>query len=131
MIKWIFDIDNTICEEKAKGTSYHEYANVKPIQEMVDFVNERYEAGDYIILSTARHMASTGGNVGLINARVGMITYDWLNKHKVKYHEIHWAKPYGAAYVDDKAIRPAEVLALRNAGKLDQLDEYLKGELEL
>lgn len=131
MIRWCVDIDNTICEEKPKGTSYEEYANVKPIQEMVDFVNERYEAGDYIVLNTARHMASTNGNVGLIQARVGKITLDWLEKHGVKYHELHWGKPYTAAYIDDKSIRPNEVLALKNANKLDKLDEYLKGELVL
>ena len=104
MKRWCFDIDGTICEEKPKGSPYTEYKNVRPIQEMIDFLNSKYDEGDYIILATARHMASTGGNLGLINARVGKITYDWLEKHGVKYHEIYWGKPIADAYIDDKAV---------------------------
>jgi capsule biosynthesis phosphatase len=109
MKRWCFDIDNTICEEKEKGTHWSEYSNVLPVQEMVDFVNERYELGDYIILSTARHMASTDSNLGLVNSRIGLITYQWLEKHGVKFHEIYFSKPYADYYVDDKSIRPYEV----------------------
>jgi capsule biosynthesis phosphatase len=112
MKRWCFDIDNTICEEKPKGTSYEEYANVKPFKHIIDFINERYEAGDYIILQTARHMQTTGANIGLVNARVGKITYDWLEKHNVKYHEIYFGKPIADYMVDDKAVLPD--LALLN-----------------
>lgn len=104
-----FDIDNTICEEKAKGTHWSEYANVAPIPEMVKYINEMYEKGHYIILATARHMATTESNLGLVNARIGKITYDWLEEHGVKYHEIYFSKPYADYYIDDKAIRPYEI----------------------
>jgi capsule biosynthesis phosphatase len=109
MKRWCVDIDNTLCEEKPKGTHWEEYANVEPIKDIVDFINSRYDAGDYIILSTARHMATTGANVGLVNARVGKITYDWLDKHGVKYHEIYFQKPYADYYLDDKALSVNEL----------------------
>lgn len=102
--RWCFDIDNTICSVKPPSEPYTEYANVTPYQDIIDFINERYNAGDYIILSTARCMATTQSNLGLINARVGKITLDWLEKHGVKFHEIYWGKPYADEYVDDKAL---------------------------
>lgn len=102
--RWCFDIDNTICSVKPPELPYTEYANVQPYQEMIDFINEKYDAGEYIILATARCMATTQSNLGLINARVGKITYEWLEKHGVKYHEIYFSKPYADYYVDDKAV---------------------------
>lgn len=125
MKRWCFDIDGTICEQKDFNSHWSGYAHVKPIQDMVDFINERYEAGDYIILSTARHMASADSNLGLINARIGKITYEWLEKNKVPYHEIYFQKPFADAYIDDKSIRPNEILKLNAEGKLNELEKYL------
>ena len=122
-----FDIDGTICEEKPKGTSYEEYANVKPIKPMIDFLNKMYDAGHYIILNTARHMVSTDSNLGLLNARIGKITYEWLDKHGVKYHEIYFAKPYADMYIDDKSILPFEALiASENLKDENEFKEYFE-----
>lgn len=104
MTRYVFDLDGTICEEKQKGTPYLDYKNVKPIPEVIERINALHEQGDYIIINTARHMNSTGGNIGLINARVAKITIDWLDNNNVSYDEVLFGKPYGDFYVDDKAM---------------------------
>ena len=41
--------------------------------------------------------------------------YDWLARHQIPYDEIHVGKPWCGTegfYVDDKAVRPSEFLAL-------------------
>ena len=101
---FVFDLDGTLCQEKPSDLSYDQYVYVKPYVNMVNYVNKLYDDGHYIIINTARHMKSTGGNVGLINQRVGKITLDWLKKHHVKYHEVSFGKPYADYYVDDKAM---------------------------
>ena len=104
MTRYVFDLDGTICEEKDKKLPYEHYKFVKPISEMIDRINNLHQQGDYIIISTARHMNSTSGNIGLINARVAKITIDWLDNNGVLYDEIFFEKPYGDFYVDDKAM---------------------------
>lgn len=99
---WVFDLDGTICEEKEKGTNFLEFANVKPIYEVVEKMRMLHQKGDKIIISTARHMGTTKGNLGLINARVSKLTIDWLDKYEVPYDEIYFGKPLGDYYVDDK-----------------------------
>lgn len=103
MTRYVFDLDGTICEEKDKKLPYEHYKFVKPIPEMIEYINKLYDDGNYIIISTARHMGTTNGNIGLINARVGKITLDWLENNNVKYHEISFGKPYADFYVDDKS----------------------------
>lgn len=73
-------LDGTICEEKEKETNFLEFANVKPIYEVVEKMRMLHKKGDKIIISTARHMGTTKGNLGLINARVSKLTIDWLDK---------------------------------------------------
>lgn len=101
---FVFDLDGTLCQEKPSDLSYDQYAYVKPYVNMVNYVNKLYDDGHYIIINTARHMKSTGGNVGLINQRVGKITLNWLVRNHVKYHELSFGKPYADYYVDDKAM---------------------------
>jgi len=101
---FVFDLDGTICEEKEKGTHYLEFYYVKPIVPVVEKIKKLHLAGHKIIISTARHMGTTGGNIGLINARVAKITIDWLDKYEVPYDEIYFGKPLGDFYIDDKAM---------------------------
>jgi hypothetical protein len=46
-----------------------------------------------------------GGNVGKVGANVGMVTYQWLERHAVPYDEIVFGKPYGDIYIDDLGHR--------------------------
>lgn len=107
---FVFDLDGTICKEKEKGTHYSYFADVEPVAEVVEKMRELHDAGHKIIIQTARHMGTTNGNIGLINARVGQLTFEWLNKHKVPYHEVYFGKPLGDYYVDDRAMTLEEFI---------------------
>lgn len=99
-LRLVFDLDETLCTKKRSNETY---ADVKPIQDMVDFANEMYDKGHTIIISTARNMVTQSGNVGKIIQNVGLVTLQWLKDNNIKYHEIFFQKPYGDLYIDDKA----------------------------
>ncbi|MEO6436329.1 MAG: hypothetical protein ABIP55_11305, partial [Tepidisphaeraceae bacterium] len=63
------------------------------------------KAGHCVILLTARHMKTCQGNVGMVIARQGKLTLDWLAKHGIEYDEIHFGKPHADIYIDDNALR--------------------------
>ena len=50
-------------------------------------------------------MKTCNGNVGLVQARVGKQTLDWLAKHEVPYDEVFFGKPWAQIYLDDNAMR--------------------------
>lgn len=86
----VFDIDNTLIDTSGK-----------PIKEQLEFANFLKKRGWRIILYTARGMKwspivseSTKEKVKADVA--GLIDYD----------EIHFGKPYGEIYIDDKAFNP-------------------------
>jgi uncharacterized HAD superfamily protein len=89
------DLDGTLCE----GRFWEE--EPKPIQHVIDAVNEAYIHGAHVVIYTARadeHFR---------------ITRAWLRKYGVKYHGINMGdKPGADYYVDDKAITPSEFIKL-------------------
>ena len=95
------DLDNTICENKKEGQSYED---VLPKENAVSVLNDFRNSGHYIIIYTARHMKTCGGNVGKITAIQGPILFSWLKKHNVPYDEIVFGKPNADYFIDDKAI---------------------------
>lgn len=103
----VVDVDGTICEINPLVS----YADLKPIQSVIDKVNSLYDRGDTkVILMTARGMRSCNGDLLLINSKVRPILEAWLNKNNVKYHELVMGKPWGpnVKYIDDNALRPDE-----------------------
>ena len=68
-------------------------------------MNSLKQAGHYIILNTARHMATCNSNVGLVIARQGKTLMDWLAKHNIPYDELWFGKPHADVYLDDNAHR--------------------------
>ena len=96
------DIDGTLCEFR-KG--HQTYAQVAPLPGAVDKVRGLKAAGHYIILLTARHMKTCGGNVGLVVARQGRTLLTWLDNHGIPYDEIWFGKPQADVYIDDNAFR--------------------------
>ena len=81
------------------------YADIKPIPGAVEKLQALRKAGHYIILLTARHMKTCQGNVGIVIAKQGKITLDWLERHGIEYDEIHFGKPHADIYIDDNALR--------------------------
>ena len=96
------DIDGVLCELRRPGQSYSE---VRPKPGAVERVQQLRSAGHTIVLHTARHMKTTGGNVGQVLARQGRVTLEWLDEHGFGYDEIHFGKPYADVYIDDNAVR--------------------------
>lgn len=94
-MKYIVDIDNTICLSKDS-----DYANSVPLVDRIKKINNLYDDGHSVVYWTAR-----GGNSGI----------DWTDKtHSqlaewgCKYHELRMNKPVYDVWVDDKAIHSEE-----------------------
>lgn len=98
----VIDLDGVICELKRPDESY---ADVRPKEGAIEGMIRLRENGHYLIIYTARHMKTCDGNAGKVLAKIGKITIDWLDFHKIPYDEIHFGKPYGDIYIDDLAYK--------------------------
>lgn len=96
------DLDGVICRLREPGQAY---ADLEPVPGAVEKVRALRAAGHYIILYTARHMKTCAGNVGMVVARQGAVTLEWLARHGVEYDEIYFGKPHADVYIDDNAVR--------------------------
>lgn len=108
----VMDVDGTLCPLREPHQSY---ADLDPIPEMVALMRQYKNKGFTIILYSSRSMNSYNGNLGQINAKTGKQMMEWLDNHQIPYDEMYLGKPWagkGGFYVDDKAIRPDEFLAL-------------------
>lgn len=84
----VYDMDGVICQNGLPK----DFATQAPIPETIAEINHQYEAGDHIVIHTARL------------AQDREVTKNWLKEHGVKYHELLMGKPDADVYVDDKAI---------------------------
>ena len=86
----IFDIDGTICTQEL------DYSQAKPIQEVIDKLNKKYDEGYKIVLFTAR-----GTETGIDWSEITAVQ---LNNWGVQYHDLLFGKPAGLKYIDDKGV---------------------------
>ena len=92
---YCFDLDGTICTQDGSSN----YEDAKPLPVMVQRVNDLYDAGNTIIVNTAR---GTRSGVDWHD-----ITKNQLDNWGVKYHElVVGKKPHYDIVVDDKSITP-------------------------
>ena len=96
------DLDGVVCPIKQPHESY---SDLEPLPGAVEQIRELRAAGHYIIIVTARNMATCEANLGKVMKNVGKITLDWLEKHGVEYDEIYFGKPNAEVYLDERAIR--------------------------
>lgn len=96
----MIDIDGTISELKKAGQTY---GDLRLNPGAAEKIHALKAAGHYIILQTARHMKTCGGDQGQVVAKIGKATLDWLEKNNVPYDEIYFGKPYADIYIDDLA----------------------------
>lgn len=96
----MIDIDGTITELKKNGQTY---ANVRINPGAADKIKALKSAGHTIILQTARHMKTCGGDQGQVIAKIGKTTLDWFAEQEIPYDEIYFGKPYADVYLDDLA----------------------------
>ena len=96
------DIDGVLCRLREPGQAY---ADLNPVPGAIERLRSLKAAGHYLILMTARHMKTCGGNAGLAVARQGGTLFAWLEKHNIPYDEIWFGKPWADIYIDDNALR--------------------------
>lgn len=111
MKRLVFDLDGTIAlDDPARA-----YAEREPNLPLIARLREYQAQGFTIVVASARNMRTYAGDIGKINANTLPIIVDWLKRHDVPFDELHVGKPWCGTegfYVDDKAIRPSEFLAL-------------------
>lgn len=95
--KFVFDIDGVIAQIRTDL----DYGKAKPNRKMIDVINRLYEAGNTIVIFTAR-----GYSTGISWEE---ITREQLSDWGLKYHELYFGKPNADFYVDDKFL-PMEAL---------------------
>ena len=120
MKRLIFDLDGTICHAE-NG----DYINATPNYEVIDSLKNYKEKGFEIIINTSRNIRTYSGNVGKITANTLPIIVKWLDKHGVPYDEIYVGKPwcgFEGFYIDDKAVRPSELVNMSYNDIVDLLD---------
>lgn len=96
------DLDGTICPVKLPKQTY---ADLEPLPGAADRIRELRRAGNYVIIQTARNMATCQSNLGKVMKNVGLITLEWLERHGIEYDEIYFGKPNAEIYLDDRAVR--------------------------
>lgn len=90
--RFVFDIDGVI----AQFRDDLDYSQVEPNEKMIKIINKLYEAGNYIVLFTAR---------GYVTKRDWReVTTMQMKEWRLKYHELLFGKPNADFYVDDKAL---------------------------
>ena len=95
----VIDVDGTICDAIDRN-----YQEAVPIQPVIDKINFLYNQGYRIILYSSRGMHSCNGDLSLIIEKNHSTLKSWLEKHKVKFHELIFGKPLADWYVDDKSL---------------------------
>ncbi|HBI49173.1 MAG TPA: capsular biosynthesis protein [Moraxellaceae bacterium] len=120
MKRLIFDLDDTLCT-----TQNGDYANAQPITEVIEKLRDYHRQGFTIVINTSRNMRTYQGNIGAINKNTLPIITEWLDRHDIPYDELYVGKPwcgFEGFYVDDKAIRPDELVKLSYAEICQLLD---------
>lgn len=90
--RFVFDIDGVIAQIREDL----DYGKADPNRKMIGIINRLYEAGNTIVLFTAR-----GYTTGIDWEET---TRNQLADWGLKYHELHFGKPNADFYVDDKAL---------------------------
>ena len=101
-MKYVIDIDDTICEKASGVFADADYEDCVPIKHRIDQINKLFDEGHTIFFATARGMARSDNNDPSIFEN---ITKKQLKDWGVKYHRLFMGKPTGDYYIDDKAIR--------------------------
>lgn len=99
MTRYFIDLDNTLC--RTQGSDY-EYS--VPILERIEEVRRLFDAGNYIVIWTAR-----GSKSGIDWTE---LTLKQLSDWSVPHHEILMGKPHYDVYFDDKSFNVNQVWPL-------------------
>ena len=96
-MKYVFDLDNTLCLTEKNEEGNWDYLNSRPILERIEIVNKLFESGNYIIIETARGCVS--------KKNWYEVTYNQLVAFGLKFHELRTGVKFnGDLFVDDKGV---------------------------
>jgi capsule biosynthesis phosphatase len=103
---FIMDVDGTICQADLLENGKFDYENAKPIAVVINRINELYDAGHQIIISTARGMRTYKGDIKKIEKEITPVLEKWLTDNAVKYHQLVVGKAWGEnpVYVDNRSL---------------------------
>ena len=96
-MKYVFDIDGTICKEEGDVISR------KPYIERINKINKLYDEGHEIVYMTARGLKSGRGET-----YYRPITEEQLKSWGCKYHELSFKIHDADFFIDDKGIRDTD-----------------------
>ena len=119
----VFDVDGTICPIKKVN---EEYKDLRPYADMVKKIRKLKEEGYKIVFFTARNMRTYNADINKILKYTKPVLETWLQKWEIPYDEVIYGKPYPGKegfYVDDKTLRPDELLSMNK----DEISLFLKG----
>lgn len=100
-LRVVFDLDNTLVTWPNVHKDYRTVERIDRIAQFSDFLKEQ---GHEVVICTARNTVTAGHNVGKVLKNVGLTTLRSLETLGIAYDEIHFGKPYGDLYIDDKAF---------------------------
>ena len=104
---YCFDIDGTIC-----NNTWGKYEEAEPWMDRINYVNNLYDEGHYIIYMTARGASKWDPSFGVPAGADTKVDFDKMfnftdNQLKgwgCKYQELRLGKPNADYYVDDRAV---------------------------
>jgi dTDP-glucose 4,6-dehydratase len=102
-LTFVVDVDGVV----ASLSPGNDYALCQPLNGTIERINRLYERGHRIVMFTAR-----GSATGLDWSEV---TRDQFARWGLKFHELHFGKPAGDYYIDDRLISLSELDALSEA----------------
>jgi len=96
------DMDNTLCY----GDSYTplDCRIAEPNRKMISIIND-LAFDKFIVIYTARRV------------ELSIETIRWLDKHNIRYNAISFKKTNTDLYIDDKSIRPEELIEAMEGNK--------------
>ena len=103
-MKYVVDIDGTICNKPDENYFDGDYSKSIPIQDRIQQINKLYDEGHTIIYLTARGMGRHKNSRMLAYKEFYELTYFQLISWGCKFHELHMGKPARDYYIDDKGV---------------------------
>lgn len=103
-MKYVIDIDGTICEKYNGIYNDGDYSTNVPIQSRIQAINKLFEEGHIIEYFTARGMGRFCNDAVKANEMFYEFTENQLKSWGCKYHRLILGKPSGDVYVDDKGV---------------------------
>ena len=100
-MKYIVDIDDTICVSPVGEDGKRDYNQAVPLYERIDKINALYDEGHEIHYWTARGMATNRDFTKLTSAQ--------LVQWGCKFHSVKMGKPSYDVWIDDKAINAVDL----------------------